>query len=194
MTLRTKYNGKQWEHWSRTFHPTQALVLYDFTSSFDNGVTGRRVARTLRQAISKNPKFPGIDEKALDRVVKEKEFVARIDALTEDIAAFSRNNLGAGITVWGNVERNDDGDLDIHVKATDVRKKRILPFYEEEFEAVTPEDYPDMMKKVMAAIDRGSFVVKHLRIKIDAYWPAGIYYFDNMTLTEEGMHTLLDEE
>ena len=44
------------------------------------------------------------------------------------------------------------------------------------------------MADLIKDIGQGRPHVKYLKIKPDAYWPSGKYYFDNICLTEEGSY------
>jgi len=188
MTLRTRTKGREWEHWSRKFHPTQALAVFDFESDFDGGKLGRRTAEAIRTLAAGTGKFPTIPTRTVRAIVDAKKFRATYDMPIPDIQRFCRLNMGAGLTVWGKITR-EKGRYLVHVKASDFRKKQTRPFLHDVFEVADRNRIPSVCGKIVhAMMDRGVPVVKYLRIKIDAYWPPGTYYFDNVCLTEEGMH------
>ena len=192
MTLRTHTKGKEWEHWSRKFHPTQAFAVFDFESDFDGGKVGRRAADAIRALAAGTGKFATIPGRTVREVLDAKDFSVSYDMQIPDLQRFCRLNMGAGLTLWGKVAREGD-HYSVYVKAVDFRKKQTRPFLHEVYEVADMGRIPMACGKIVEALmDRGVPVVKYLRVKIDAYWPAGTYYFDNICLTEEGMHEYVE--
>lgn len=186
-TLGHYMDGENWVHWSRTLHPTDAWVVFDFQSDFDNGKMGRKVADTIRDLATGTNRFAVVDGGLVRRKMAEKGFTIDFNQLTDEIVEFSTRQLGGMIAVWGAVIQ-EAGKIKLLTRAANVRKKQTRPYFDREFVIDDINKLPLACADVVKGLDRGTPVVKYLRIKIDAYWPQGTYYFDNVALTEEGIY------
>ncbi len=177
----------QWEHWCCLLHPTDAWVVYDFSSPFDHGKTGREVSRLLRRLAKSTGLFPVADEKTVERIVRQQQFMVHWDIPPFRIYKFTNEELSAQVAIWGRVDRMGDG-YRLAVRALNVRRKQIQPYVDLKRDFVSLEDMSKSMTDIIKRIAQGRPHVKYLKIKPDAYWPSGKYYFDNFTLTEEGAY------
>jgi len=179
---RTETQGKEWEHFTRTFQPVKAVVIYDFESAFDKGEMGRKVAAALREKAAN--KLPLATAKQTQDATQKANFTARHDALVSDIADFTASKLGGGLALWGKVEKEGDG-YKIHARAYDLRQKRTRPILDEAIDCKTPSDLPALALRIVNRLGEGFKLVKAMRIMIYCYWPPDLYYFDNLRITEE---------
>jgi hypothetical protein len=179
--------AKEWVHYSLRFHPTQALAVFDFESDFDSGATGRKAASAIRKLTADTGKFPTIPDALMREILSKTKFELTFESFAEEYRDFARKNLGAGVCIWGRIFK-EDGKLKVHAKAGDFRQKMTRPFLDEVYELDALEKIPLTCGKIVQSVlTRGVPVVKFLRVKVDAYWPAATYYFDNVTITEDGM-------
>jgi len=186
-TLGHYMDGENWVHWSRRFHPTDAWVVFDFQSDFDHGKIGRKVADAIRKLAIGTNRFAVVDGDLVRRKMAQKGFRIDFNQLTDEIVEFAAKRLGGMIAVWGAVIV-EDGKVKLLARASNVRKKQSRPYFDREFEVDDINKLPLACAKLIEALDRGTPVVKYLRVKLDAYWPSGTYYFDNVTITEEGLY------
>lgn len=192
-TLGHYMDGQNWVHWSRTFHPTDAWVVFDFTSDFDNGKVGRKVADAIRELAIGTRRFAVVDGDLVRRKMAERGFVIDFNQLTDEIVEFAAKRLGGMIAVWGAVIQ-EEGKIKLLARASNVRKKQTRPYFDRECVVDDVNKLPLACAQVVEGLDRGTPVVKYLRVKLDAYWPSGKYYFDNVTITEEGQYDHTDEK
>jgi len=181
---RTETQGKKFEHFTRTFRPTDTMVVFDFESQFDQGRTGARVAKILRERLGK--RHPMIERERMDQALRETTwFRPTFDLLIDNLQDFAFKKLTADISVWGRVEEADGG-LRIGVRATNLRKKQTRPFVDMTEDCPSPDDVSKFVAKVATETTKNALIVKWMRIDLYTYWPRGTYYFDNVRITEEG--------
>lgn len=184
-----KETSDPWEHFSIRFHPTQALAVFEFESEFDKGAIGKRAASAIRKLTADTGKFPTIPDATMREILSQRKCELTFDSLPAEYKDFSWKHLGAGLCIWGRIVRLEDGSFEVHAKAADFRQKMTRPFLNEVYPVDKLEKIPLACGKIVEAIvTRSVPVVKFLRVKLDAYWPPAQYYFDNATLTEDGMY------
>ena len=185
LDMRTQ-DPNDWEHYAMIFHPTQPLLLLTIRSEFDGNKTGEAFRKILAERLEAEGlvKMNHILQVA-DRISGQ-EHLIRINASKYDIAHVVTSCLGRGFAVWGEIVQKGD-ILEVQIRSLDVRPG-----------GTSTKDWPEARKwetsrkrfagtarDVVAAVLENARVVTRLRVKLYAYWPAGNYYFDNITLTQE---------
>ncbi|NOZ22274.1 MAG: hypothetical protein GXP25_14435 [Planctomycetes bacterium] len=187
VTLRVEGNdANKWKHFARLFRPTQSLIVLDFVSEFDNNETGRKLADAIYAAAKRTRKIGIFDRKQVADALASRKVPVSSRSTPADIGLFAGEEFGHAIIVYGEVLRGD-GELGARASALDVRRKIVKPL----LKGFAFRSSKGSIQEIGAAIAKRIIgdkpAVKFLRIKLDCYWPRGLYYFDNVTLTEEGM-------
>ncbi len=101
-------------------HPT--LVVFDFTSKFDEGIIGTKVAESLRTKASRMGKFIMADPYSIRDLLDQAELHPSFDTKPLTVANFLARTGVAAVAVWGDVVAVD-GSHQIRAKALDLRKE-----------------------------------------------------------------------
>lgn len=96
------------------------FVAYPLTSSFDEGVLGRKVGRMLNAKAAKSGRFVTFAEVIFDEIIERKAYQPVWDAAHDEIAAHARGAFDAQIVVWGRIARDGRG-YRLDVRALDLR-------------------------------------------------------------------------
>jgi len=185
VTLRLEKTG-EWTHFCRLLRPTQCLLVLDFVSTFDGGATGRKVANAIYMAGKASRTFGVFDARRVKDALAARKIPVTPKSEAPEIALFAGEEFGHAIVIYGYVVETESGALAVFLKSLDVRRKVWDPLFQRTYRT-TKDKLNEMAKQVISDLRKGKPVVKFLRIKLDCYWPRGKYYFDNVTLTEEGM-------
>ena len=94
-----------------------------------------------------------------------------------------RNVFERGVIVWGEIERAD-GQLKVRLRSLDVREAAGTKDWWQEY-TLAPATLKTEGERIAREILVNARLVTFLRVKLDAYWPAGLYHFDNIWITEE---------
>jgi len=187
VTLRVpKEEADRWKHFARLFRPTQSVIVLDFVSEFDGGEAGKKLTDEIYRAAKGGKRVGVFPRDRVAEALASRKMPIDSRSVPEDIGLFAGEEFGHAIILWGEVLRGD-GELGARVHALDVRQKIVKPLLTGQAFRSSKGSAHEIARAVMKRILGQKPVVKFLRIKLDAYWPRGFYYFDNVTLTEEGM-------
>ena len=182
LNMRTKEDD--WEHFARIFHPSQPLLLLVIRSDFDGDRSGERLRALLANRFLGKGAMETRDVADVLESVREKEHLIRVEAPKQDIAHVVASCFGSGVAVWGELFQEEDL-LQVRVRSLDVRPGGTATKDWWRTWETTPEGLGKTADEIARAVLENARPVAHLKIKLDAYWPVGQYYFDNVTLTEE---------
>ena len=174
-----------WEHFAKVFHPTQPLILLGFSSDFDNGATGRRLLKLLHVEAARRKMLSMAPRKRVADAVEKARFQPKLEMPKVEVHHFVVSRIGLGVACWGEVFRKDDGALEIRVRGMDCRRNTITKEYSSTFACAGVAGLPKVCVDMADRIFEKAYPVLGLRVKLDAYWPAGPYHFDNVWTTEE---------
>ncbi|MEW6356233.1 MAG: hypothetical protein AB1696_07915 [Planctomycetota bacterium] len=187
VTLRVeKDEADKWKHFARLFRPTQSLIVLDFASDFDNNETGKKIADAIRDAAERTKKIGIFDQKRVAEALAARKVPVTSQAIPAEIGLFAGEEFGHAIIVYGEVLRGD-GELGARASALDVRQKIVNPMMEQAAFRSSAGSVQEIGAAIAKRVIGEKPAVKFLRVKLDCYWPRGLYFFDNVTLTEEGM-------
>jgi len=176
----------QWEHHAKVFHPTQPLVLLGIHSPFDGRKSGGRLHALIREAIEKRDII--LDDAAQTRrALDGMEMVLGANTQRREIAHLIRRTRGRGVAVWGEIiedEGKGKGTKTLHMLGLNVRLDAWTSYWHKTWEYKGPGQERALAAELAAEIMRQVRPVRWLRVKLDCYWPAGKYYFDNISITE----------
>jgi len=182
--LHMETDNKKWEHFAKVFHPTQPLILLHFSSDFDKGETGRRILNLLLAEAKARGVLSMRDPKKVEAAIRKHGFEGRVKAPKVEVHHFVSTRVGVGVAIWGEVFPLDKG-CKIYVCGMDVRPKTITKEWRESFDCKNLADLKETCRKIAGKIFHQAYPVRWLRVKLDAYWPPGLYHFDNVCITEE---------
>lgn len=187
VTLRVvKSEADRWKHFARLFRPTQSLIVLDFLSEFDKGETGKKLADGIYAAIEQTKDFGVFDRKRVAEALASRKRPVDSRSPADDIGLFAGEEFGHAIIVWGEVFQGEGGS-GAEVQALDVRQKVVNPLLRRQKFLSEKGSVAELAGAIARRLVNDKPTVRFLKIKLDAYWPRGLYYFDNVTLTEEGM-------
>jgi len=86
------------------------LVVYDFTSTFDEGKTGQWVAQMVRGHALRSGRTIGNPKITVDEVLGNHDFHPTVRTAPAELARFTRNAFAADILIYGSVEKTGDED------------------------------------------------------------------------------------
>jgi len=183
INLYPKTNGQEWEHDARLIHSSQPFIILTIASDFDNDRTGERLRRLLAEHLAALGVNPIRDLKESGRLVKSYRNILNYKESKYSVARMVKNVFERGVVVWGEIHK-EDTRLRIQLRSLDVREAAgTKDMWDERTIPV------DQLAAESENIARKIFVnarpVTFLRVKLDAYWPPGLYYFDNISVTEE---------
>ena len=175
----------KWTHFARLFHPTQALAILGFESDFDNGKTGEMLRTALLKALKEKHDLIISDADLGSQAVKRAKLTLTPDVPRTEIALLMRKTYGRGQALWGQITRGKDGKLKLDLLGMDVRKETMTKFFHDEWKLGTALDVDALAERAATRIIELARPVRWLRVKLDCYWPATKYWFDNIRLTRE---------
>jgi len=173
----------QWEHFARLMHPSQPFLLLTIRSSFDDNATGDRLRALLADRLAKFGVRPIADLAETRRKIADVEEQLCYDASKFLVEGIVRTRFGRGVVVWGEVAPQD-AELKVRLRSLDVRPDATTKDWWNE-RTVKPDALEREAERIAADIVENARLVTFLRVKLDAYWPPGDYYFDNVWITEE---------
>ena len=182
---RTKTEGREWEHFHRTFCPTQALVVLDFGSSDGQDDLAKAVPAAIRSKMHASDTFPLVTDEMLGTALKKSGYSFALEQPIEKIADFANYWLNASLVVYGGVGKAD-GRTVACVRGADIRKKQSRPVLSITREVNTRADIDKLAGEVVKTLSTGKKVTKWVRVEAYGYWPRGVYHWDNFRITEEG--------
>ena len=191
--LKTKTNGKEWEHFCIRFRPTQRISVLRFWSSFDDNKTGDEFRKLVREAAVRAGSYGVIPMEEVDQGLAGRKIPITQGSTPEEVGHFVGETFRHSVTLWGTIFSEAEGadksagPFQVVVQSLDIRPQVVNRILENR--AYRVEKHSDFAK-VAAEIQKDLGIkplVKFLRVKLDVYWPAGKYYFDNVAITEEGI-------
>ncbi len=191
--LRTKTNGAEWEHFAIIFRPTQRISVLKFYSPFDDNKMAGEFRRLLQEAALKAGAYGVIPMEEVDQGMAGRKIPITQHSTPEEITHFVGETFRHSVTMWGAIFSEADGadksagPFQIVLQAYDVHPETVKRILENQVYRV---EKPSDLAKVAVQVQKDLTIkptVKFLRVKLDTYWPAGKYYFDNIAITEEGI-------
>lgn len=183
INLYPKTNGREWEHDARLIHSSQPFLILTIRSDFDQGRTGEKLRQLLAKeliALGVNP-IKDISETAA--MVKSYSNILTYKESKYPVSRMVQNVFTRGVVTWGEIHQQN-GKLKLQLRSLDVREAAgTKDMWEEHI--IAPDQLISESKKLAKKIFINSRPVTFLRVKLDAYWPAGLYHFDNICITEE---------
>lgn len=183
INLYPETDGEEWEHAARIIHPTQPFHLLIIRSEFDKNDTGRTLRGLLAEEIALQGIHPISRISEVDHALGEDAGALTFEASKYPVAQLVQNRLGRGVIVWGDVQQNDQG-LEVRLRSLDVREDAVTKDWWTK-KTVKADELEEAAKALAREIVVNARPVVFLRVKLDAYWPAGRYFFDDVWITEE---------
>ena len=187
INLKCETDGAEWEHFAMIFHPSQPFLMLTIRSDFDGGRSGEKLRKLLDRGLRAQGIVPMIDSDEAVKRIRQKNVAHLItyDASKYQVAKVVHNLFGRAAVVWGNIVKKGAG-YETRIRMLDVRHAT----------ATTKDLWAPPLKtsldglettssEILKTILRNARLVAYLRVKLDAYWPPGTYYFDNVWITEE---------
>jgi hypothetical protein len=116
--------------------------------------------------------------------LKGHENILRYQESKYPIQQMVQNVFGRDVVVWGEIHQQEDGRIEIQLRSLDVRKDTGTKDWWST-RTIDPAKLVAESDKIANDIFVNAHPVTFLRVKLDAYWPPGNYYFDNVWITEE---------
>lgn len=182
--LYPKTNAREWEHAARIIHPSQPFALLTIRSDFDRGKTGDRLRELLAKRLVEKGVSPMRDLEDTRRKLKGHEHVLTFKGSKYPVTQMVQNVFKRAVVVWGEIGRQDDGGLEVRLRSLDVRENAGTKDWWHTLK-IAPRDLDTAGEPLAQAILVNARLVTFLRVKLDAYYPVGKYYFDNVCITEE---------
>jgi len=191
--LKTKTNGKDWEHFCIIFRPSQRITVLKFWSPFDDNKTGDEFRQLVQKAAVKAGSYGVIPQEEVDKGLSERKIPITPISTPEEIGHFVGETFRQSVTIWGAVFSEAEGadkskgPFQIVVQSLDVHPDVVNRILENRvYRVEKPEEFAKVAMQIQKDLTIKP-IVKFLRVKLDVYWPAGKYYFDNIAVTEEGI-------
>ena len=182
---RTTTAGREWEHFTMTFTPTQALVVLDFEAGPGQERLAAAIPAAIREHIRSADAFPMVPDSLLHKAAQKSGYKFSMDDPLRKVLDFSAHWLNASLVLYGSVKQVDGQSVAI-VRATDLRRKQYRPMFDIHRPVPAQADVDQLTKDVVAKFQSAKKVVKWVRVELYSYWPRGVYYWDNVRITEEG--------
>ena len=182
---RTKTAGREWEHFHRTFCPTQALVVLDFESTTGQRDLAKSIPAAIRQKMRGTDVFPLVTDEMLQTALQKSKYQFALDQPIAKIVDFANYWLNASLVVYGGVGKTD-GRTVACVRGADIRQKQSRPVLSMTRDINTKADVDKLAEDVVKTLSSGKKVPKWMRIEAYGYWPRGMYHWDKFRITEEG--------
>jgi hypothetical protein len=183
INLYPETKGKEWEHSVRIIHPTQPFILLTIRSEFDDNKTGNELRELLAKHLVKLGIKPMRDLKETREKIKGSEHVLTFKGSKYPVIQVVNNVFGRGTVAWAEIVQKD-GKLEIQTRSMDIRKGTATKDWWNK-RTISPEELVAESEKLARDIYVNLRPVIFLRVKLDAYWPNGNYWFDNVWITEE---------
>jgi len=173
----------RWEHFARLMHPSQPFFLLPIRSPEDGNSTGERIRAALARHLSELGVEPVADlAETLQKLGDAAEEI-RYETSKFQVEGIVRTRLGRGVVVWGEAV-SDGGKVNVRLRSLDVRPDATTKDWWNE-RSVARSALEHECDRIARDIVENARLVTFLRVKLDAYWPPGEYYFDNVCITEE---------
>jgi len=183
INLYPKTNGREWEHDARLIHSSQPFIILTIRSDFDNDRTGEQLRRLLAQHLTAMGVNPIRDLKESAQLVKSYRNILNYKESKYSVARMVKNVFEQGVVVWGEIHK-EDTRMKLQLRSLDVREAAGTKDLWDE-RTIAAGQLTAESEKIARKIFVNSRPVTFLRVKLDAYWPPGLYYFDNIRITEE---------
>jgi len=183
---RTKTAGREWEHFTRPFNPTQWLAVLDFQSTGGQDQLAREIPSAIRAFVKKNDMFPMIEYDVINKGIKEANYIFDFAEPIQKIFQFTDYHLRAQLVIYG-IVGEADGRTFARVRAATLRQKQFKPLVEMDRDINTKADIAKLAEDVVKKLRQKIALVKWIRIEAYGYWPRGVYHWDNFRITEEGV-------
>ena len=182
---RTKTAGREWEHFHRTFCPTQALVVLDFEGVDGLDDLAKKIPAAIRKKMRSMDQFPLVTDEMQKTALQKSGFRFTMDQPIAKIVDFANYWLNANLVLYGGVGK-EEGRTVACVRGADIRQKQSRPVLSITREVQAPADIESLADEVVKKLATGKRVAKWMRIEAYGYWPRGVYHWDNFRITEEG--------
>ena len=195
MNISCKTNGDEWEHFAMVFHPSQPFLLLTIRSEFDGGKLGDKLRRLVAQELKAQQIMPMIDSDEAVKRIKHKQVghLIKYDESKYRIAKVVYNLFKRATVVWGDIVK-DGAAYKVRYRLLDVRHQTATTKDIWRTAKTSPDTLEKTSKEIVKGIIGNCRLVAFLRVKLDAYWPPGVYYFDNVWITEEPPGTKTEGE
>ena len=183
INLYPKTNGREWEHDARIMHPSQPFIMLTIRSEFDRGKTGDKLRELLARKLVALGVNPMTDLAETKEKLRPYQGIMYYDVSKYHVQQMVENEFDRGVVVWGEIVK-EGPKLKLRLRSLDVRKDSPTKdwWHERIIDAGRLAAESD---KIAQTILVNARLVTFLRVKLDAYWPAGLFYFDNVCITEE---------
>ena len=186
INLYPETDGMEWEHDARLIHSSQPFLILSIRSEFDQGRTGEKLRRLLAGKLLTLGVNPLRDLNETADMVKGYSNILNYKESKYPVARMVQNVFTRGVVVWGEIHQ-EAGKLRLQVRSLDVREAAGTKDMWDE-RVIAPDQLAAESGKLAEKIFVNARPVTFLRVKLDAYWPAGLYHFDNVSITEEPDH------
>lgn len=106
------------------------LVVYDFTSTFDEGKMGAWVAQIVRGHAIRSRRYIGNPKITVDEVLTDRAFHPDVKTSPAKLAKFTRDAFAADLFIYGSVDKRGEDDYRVHFRvyraATDGTPGKII--------------------------------------------------------------------
>ena len=99
------------------------LVVYDFTSTGDDGKLGAWVAQIVRGHAIRSGRYVGNPKITVDEVLAERDFKPTVETPPAALAKFTRDAFDANIFVYGSAVRRGEDDFEVLFRVYRATKK-----------------------------------------------------------------------
>jgi len=175
--------GGGWKRYTRTFLPNAFYSVFDLENRA--GTDDALLAAQFLRRRLKARNFPLMPYEEQKRRLSKIRFDAKYDTPMPELIATVRDRLMAAHAIYGKVDRGEEG-LTLYLRLMSTRIKQNIPIIDQEYPlkhnmstAMAVKDFLDRCEKRFPFVD-------YVRVIPYPYWPPGMYFWDNVTLTEEG--------
>jgi hypothetical protein len=175
--------GNGYRRYTRTFLPNPFYAAFDIEDRARSDHAAR-ASDLLRRAM-KERDFPLIPLDEQKKRLAATRAVAGFDTPLPELTMIVRDRLLCAQAIYGKVERAEEG-LCLFLRLMSARLKQSLPILDLRYPISDERSMAAACADFLGQCERRFPFVQYVRVIPYPYWPPGIYYFDNVTLTEEG--------